>query len=152
MIVTDKLADIFQREEDTAIIKTIEEYLAAKPGLTGFNPGVKEMLTNDIAVIAIQAESGATNKNILEAHKKFCDLHFTLKGSDTIAFKPVDDCTQINKSYNDEADYLLYDEIPVNTVEVPPGSFCFIPNEFAHMALYQHLGTVSKLVFKIPAT
>lgn len=119
MIVTDKLAAIFHREDDALIIKTIEAYLAAKPGLTGFNPGSKEMLSHDIAVIAIEAESGAINKNILEAHKKFYDLHLTLKGSDTIAFKPVDDCTHVSKSYNDEADYLLYDEVPVNTVEVP---------------------------------
>ena len=150
MIVADNLKDIFNREEDKNIILAIETYLAQNPGLTNFKPGEKEMISNGIAAIAIQAESGATNKNLLEAHKKFCDLHYTLQGIDTIAYKPVSNCSHINKSYNEEGDYLLYDEAPDKTLTVAPGNFCFSPNEFAHMALYDSHGPVSKLVFKIP--
>jgi YhcH/YjgK/YiaL family protein len=150
MKVSKHLEDIFS-EGQKQFANTVTQYLLETEKIAAMKHGEKAMLENGITVVAIQAESGAQNKNLLEAHKVFNDLHYTLQGKDTISYKQVADCTQINKEYVDDGDYILYDEAPVETVSVEENTFCFIPNNLAHMALYENTGAVRKLVFKIPA-
>lgn len=152
MTVSENLATVFNKPEQKDILETIQHFLANNKDFSGYKHGDKKALDNDISVIFLQAQSGAKNKALLEAHRRLCDLHYTLTGTDTIAWKLVSDCSNINTNYTEEGDYLLYDELPAKSERVEPGNFCFIPNEFAHMALYDDGGTVSKLVFKIPAT
>ena len=113
--------------------------------------GDKEKLGENISVVFLAAKGTDDWKNILEAHKKFHDLHCTVEGSDILVSKPVADCTNIKSVYSEEGDYALYNEIPVETVEAPAGSYCLIPPADAHMALYGDCGFVRKVVFKIPA-
>ncbi len=150
MIVSKHIDDIFC-EGRKHFANTITEFLLEKEKISGMKHAEKAVLDNGVTVIAIQAESGAQNKNLLEAHKVFNDLHFTINGKDTISYKPVAGCAKVNKEYVDDGDYVLYDEEPINMVTVEENTFCFIPNELAHMALYENTGMVRKLVFKIPA-
>ncbi|MEO7487475.1 MAG: YhcH/YjgK/YiaL family protein [Ferruginibacter sp.] len=150
MIVSKNLSEIFTSEKDQELVASINSYISENAEVEHFKYGQKETMANGISVVVIQAESGAQNKNLLEAHRKFCDLHYTIKGNDIIASKPISGCININKEYVEDVDYVLFDETPTNKVIVSEGSFCLIPNEFAHMASYDSHGMVSKLVFKIP--
>ena len=114
--------------------------------------GDKKKLEENISVVFLAANGSDEWKNILEAHQKFYDLHCTAEGNDIIVSKPVADCDNVKTTYNEEADYALYNEMPIDTVEVPAGSYCLIPPADAHMALYGDCGFVRKVVFKIPVS
>lgn len=150
MTVSKHIDDIFS-EGKQHFANTITQFLLETEKIAAMKHAEKAVLENGVTVVAIQAESGAQNKNLLEAHKIFNDLHYPLSGKDTISYKPVLNCTNINKEYVDDGDYILYDETPDAIITVEENTFCFIPNDLAHMALYESTGLVRKLVFKIPA-
>lgn len=152
MIISAHPETIFSKPDQKEILETIQTFLATNKDFLLYKHGDKKNLDNGICVIYLCMQSGAKNKALLEAHRKLCDVHYTLTGTDSIAWKLVTDCSHINTNYVEEGDYLLYDELPVEIEKVLPGEFCFIPNDLAHMAAYEDHGVVSKLVFKIPAT
>src|SRR4051812_33767409 len=49
-------------------------------------------------------------KVILEAHRKFIDVQYIFKGSDKMAFKPLNECGTINTEYNEKDDYILFND------------------------------------------
>lgn len=112
--------------------------------------GDKKILTENISVVFIAALCNEDNKNLLEAHRKFYDLHCTLEGNDTIAAKPLSLCKHVKRAYSEDGDYILFNEAPYETKVLPSGFFCLIPPADAHMALYGKGGFVKKIVFKIP--
>lgn len=150
MIVANNLKVIFDAENEMDIVEAIQKYIAQKGDFAKGKHGDKDSLPHGISAIFLNGSGGVQNSNLLEAHRKYSDLHFTIKGIDTIAFKQIEECTAISKDYTEDGDYLLYAETPTDSIEVTAGNFCFIPNQFAHMALYENRGLVTKLVFKIP--
>ena len=112
--------------------------------------GEKKMLDQNISVVFLAAKGAEEWKNLLEAHQKFYDLHCTIEGIDVIVSTPMADCKNVNTEYNEEADYILFNEVPTQSMNVPAGSFCLITPADAHMALYGDCGFVRKVVFKIP--
>lgn len=114
------------------------------------NHGEKHELNHGITVVCLDIEAATDNLNVLEAHRRYYDLHHTISGSDNVAFEPVTNCTLIKTAYQEEGDYILFEQEPANRVAVDAGYFCMIGPETAHMALYPPTGLVRKLVFKIP--
>lgn len=144
-----RLEDIFQCTENEDYVRMIMDFLRSS-GYASLVSGEKRKLSNDLSVVYISKKGDDENKNILELHRKYADLHYTISGTDRIAFKPVSECKTIRKPYIDEEDYMLFSEMPATVYEIETDSFCFISPEFAHMALYGNCGAVEKLVFKIP--
>lgn len=114
--------------------------------------GEKRKLDKNMSVVFLADKGTEEWKNTLEAHKKFYDLHCTMEGNDVIVSTPMVDCRNVKTEYNEEADYILFNEAPVQSMNVPSGSFCLIPPADAHMALYGNCGFVRKVVFKIPVS
>jgi len=128
----------------------VSRFLAVPINWNEVTHGEKKNLEENISVVFLAAEGTEQWTNVLEAHRKFYDLHCTAAGADHIVSKPVNDCSSIRTAYNEEADYILFDEAPVHAVTVPVGAYCLIPPADAHMALYGNCGFVRKMVFKIP--
>lgn len=131
-------------------VSAVADFLAAPAGWPGIKHGDKIKLAENISVVFIDAKGSYDYKNVLEAHRKFYDLHYTVEGIDVIVSKPISMCSNIKAAYNDDGDYILFNEQPGETIDVPAGSFCLIPPADAHMALYGECGLVKKIVFKIP--
>lgn len=140
----------FSGELTTAQMEIVSSFLSSPVNWNEVTHGEKKKLDDNISVVFLAAEGTEQWKNVLEAHRKFYDLHCTAEGNDCIVSKPVNDCGNIRTAYNEEGDYILFDEAPVESIEVPAGNYCLIPPADAHMALYGHCGFVRKLVFKIP--
>lgn len=111
----------------------------------------KIFLGNDISVVFIEKECMADAEFVLEAHRKYRDIHVTLVGEDAIWFKPVAKCKRIKQSYDSTQDYVLFTEQPEMVKDVRAGECCVIDPDMAHMALKGN-GFVRKLVFKVPST
>lgn len=143
--ITDLSSQLTQKQ-----LEVINSFLAEPVNWTEVKHGDKRKLAEEISVVFLAAEGTEQWTNVLEAHRKFYDLHCTAEGNDIIVAKPVKDCNSIRTDYTEEGDYILYNEVPEESIEVPAGMYCLIPPADAHMALYGNCGFVRKLVFKIP--
>lgn len=133
-------------------IGVIAAFLDLLPAKENMKHGEKILLDEGMSVVFIEAAGSSENENILEAHRRFFDLHHTLSGNDTVVWKRMEECTNITSPYNEDADYLLVNEQPSGELLIEPGAFCLIAPGYAHMALYGNCGHVKKVVFKIPVT
>lgn len=106
---------------------------------------------NNVTLIPIYSKeiSDSFNSKLLESHKKLMDIHITLSGIDVIAYANLNTEVQEFKSYSDVDDYALHTSDKIKEITVPAGYFCIIPNNFAHMALYQAHSEVKKVVVKL---
>ena len=150
MIVSNDPSIIAGQIANQDFVQTIQKYMALHKDTSQFKEGEKVTFDNGIMVIPIRA-NGSNKQNIpLEAHRKFFDIHYTLEGNDTVAYKPVADCNNVLEEYKEEGDYILYNEKPDQSIAVASGYFCIIPNLYAHAALYEDKGQITKVVFKVP--
>lgn len=101
-------------------------------------------------IIPISCESNIDlDHTILEAHRTQFDIHIVLEGEDIIAFKDLNSGVELYKEYDEDNDYLLVKASDLNEIKLKSGYFCFIPNNFAHMALYGIKSKCKKIVVKL---
>ena len=65
-----------------------------------------------------------------EAHKVYCDIHYSVKGSERIAYAPINAMTE-TQAYNTEKDYSLYQGTG-DWVLVREGMFCLLLPQDVH--------------------
>lgn len=66
----------------------------------------------------------------LEAHRKYIDIQYIIKGTDVMGLKPTCECAQIDDQYNPQTDMAVVLDRPTNWVTVPQGSFTiFYPDD-----------------------
>lgn len=113
----------------------------------------KKTVSDNITLIPINSKgiSSSFDNKMLESHKKFMDIHITLAGNDIIAYADMNAEVEENKAYSETDDYALHTSNQIKKIEVPAGYFCIIPNNFAHMALYEGHSNVKKIVVKLLA-
>lgn len=108
--------------------------------------------TGNISFVPLTSQKNINfDPKLLEVHRKLIDVHITLNGMDKIGYQFLDSNIRVTKEYDDEHDYLLGKGEKIFTVDIPEGYFCIIPNYFAHMALYNNVTGVKKIVVKMPA-
>lgn len=86
---------------------------------------------------------------LLEAHKKYVDVHITFQGTDIMGYADLLTESVESKPYDENNDYLLVHSTKIKLLNIPKGYFCIVPNEFAHMALYNIQSEVQKIVVKL---
>ena len=68
----------------------------------------------------------------LEAHKVYIDIHYIIEGTELFGWKSISECDQPIDSFNDEKDYILYDNKDFSTIKLTKGSFVIVFPEDAH--------------------
>lgn len=84
----------------------------------------------------------------LEAHRKYIDIQYVVRGTDDIGLKPTCECRDVELPYTEDHDASLYLDKPTNWVTVPTGSFTIFYPDDGHAPL----GTsepVKKVVVKV---
>ena len=118
------------------------------------NPdGEQSIRDRDIYANFMTAETQPREKLLMEAHKKYIDLHYCIAGGERIEWSPIGELA-VQKEYDLEKDVALY--TPPTTAAshvMTPGEFViFFPDE-AHMPKTED-GTnkiIKKVVVKIKA-
>lgn len=127
-------------------LEEILDYLM-KQDFSNLKEGKNEFSENAY-IVKIIAEKNSEFKGILEVHKEWIDIHIPLTTHDEIAYKEITSCHHLEKEYDVENDYALYNE-PVNKIlELEKNYFCIIDTTMAHMAMLGE-GSIEKLVVKI---
>ncbi|MEG1564915.1 MAG: YhcH/YjgK/YiaL family protein [Bacteroides sp.] len=90
----------------------------------------------------------ARDKQVLELHRDYIDVHIVLEGAETIGWKAIEDLTSETKPYAKEGDCALYADVPTTFVDLLPGQFAIVFPEDPHAPLIGQ-GKIRKLVAKV---
>lgn len=85
---------------------------------------------------------------LLEAHRKYIDIHLPISQSETIGWKSIKTKDKNLINYDPEKDFELFNDTPTTYLTVLPGEFAVFHSEDAHAPLIGR-GELKKLIFKI---
>ena len=87
-------------------------------------------------------------KQVFEVHRKYIDIHVLLEGEETVGWKPLSDCRNETKPYNEDEDCALYDEQAATYFKMQPGQILIVWPEDAHAPVIGE-GKIRKLIIKV---
>lgn len=96
----------------------------------------------------VNPECVEPDKQVLELHRDYIDVHILLEGRETIGWKAIEDLTTETKPYEKEGDCALYSDTPTTFVDLLPGQFAIVYPEDPHAPVIGK-GKIRKLIAKV---
>ena len=118
--------------------------------LTPDDAGKKFVIEDGVAWISVSSsEEAPQGERKFEAHKKFLDIHFILKGEETFVYANTESLTP-KTEYNEAEDYLLLNGEGTK-LTLRAGDFCIVYPQDAHIPIFEKLsnGNIVRGVAKI---
>lgn len=112
--------------------------------------GVHE-INSRVKAIVSEYETKAVNENGYEAHKKYIDIQYLMKGSEKNCCLPLEKLKE-TKPYNEEIDAAFYTaEIPAQELTLGDGYFAIYWPQDGHMPclVLKEAEKVKKIVIKV---
>lgn len=111
-------------------------------------PGRIEIDGDNLFVNKVCAQGVSAEKQPLEAHREYIDVHILLEGKERIGWKSIEDVSHVSKPYEAEGDCALYAEPASVYVDLLPGQFLVVYPEDPHAPLIGE-GQICKLIGKV---
>ena len=96
----------------------------------------------------VNPECVAPEKQVLELHRDYIDVHILLEGTETIGWKALEDLQNEVKAYSEEEECALYSDVPTAYVNLLPGQFLIVYPEDPHAPIIGQ-GRIRKLIAKV---
>ena len=96
----------------------------------------------------VKTEGIPAEKQVLEMHKRYIDVHILLEGSETIGIKATRKVASFSKGYDEPGDYMLSEEMADCYVEMHPGDMMVCFPEDAHAPAIGN-GPIRKAIAKV---
>jgi biofilm protein TabA len=111
-------------------------------------PGRIELQGADLyAMISVQP--GKTpGEAVLEAHRKYIDIQYVISGEESMGWRDVTECREVQQEYNADKDVAFFADKPSFWLTAHPGTFVVFFPEDAHAPLVSN-GSIRKVVVKI---
>lgn len=103
----------------------------------------EKLFINNVVTMGV-----AQDKQPLEMHRAYIDIHIVLAGRERIGYKSTDLIEKYSQTYKKEGDCALSNDAPTSYVDLLPGDACIVFPEDAHAPLIGE-GEIRKLVVKI---
>lgn len=87
------------------------------------------------------------DKQPLEAHRTYLDIHVILEGQERFGWRDLADCGTPSRPYSEEDDYMLFDLPATSYTDLSAGQFAIVWPEDAHAPVIGE-GKVRKLIIK----
>lgn len=129
------------------LFKTVFDYVKSHD-LLNTPCGRIELQGDDLFINNVNPECVAADKQVLEVHRQYIDIHILLEGEETIGWKAIEDCTNETKPYDAEADCALYAEPASAYVKLHPGEFLIVWPEDPHAPVIGE-EKIRKLIVKV---
>lgn len=129
------------------LFKTLFDYVKTHD-LLHAEPGRIEIKGDDLFINNVNPECVARDKQVLEVHRDYIDVHILLEGAETIGWKAIEDLTSETKPYDKEGDCALYADTPTTFVDLLPGQFAIVFPEDPHAPVIGQ-GKIRKLIAKV---
>lgn len=96
----------------------------------------------------VNPECVPSDKQVLELHHDYIDVHILLEGMEAIGWKALEDLQNEIKAYSKEEDCALYSDTPTTYVDLLPGQFVVVYPEDPHAPIIGR-GKIRKLIAKV---
>lgn len=96
----------------------------------------------------IAADGVPQDKQPLEGHRRYIDVHILLDGRERIGWKPLGRAVEEAKPYSEADDCVLYTDSATTYVDLLPGDFVVAYPEDLHAPLIGN-GNIRKLIAKV---
>jgi YhcH/YjgK/YiaL family protein len=96
----------------------------------------------------VKTEGVPADKQVLEMHKSYIDIHILLQGSETIGIKATGKVASFSKEYDEAGDYMLSEEKADCYVQMHPGDMIICFPEDAHAPVIGS-GPIRKAIAKV---
>lgn len=107
-----------------------------------------EMDGDNLFILNINPECIDEDKQLLEVHRMYIDVHILLEGAERIGWKAIEDVAQEVKPYEEEGDCALYQDRSTMWVDLCPGQFVIVYPEDSHAPVIGQ-GKIRKLIAKV---
>lgn len=129
------------------LFKTLFDYVKAHD-LLHAELGRIEIAGDELFINNVNPECVASDKQVLELHRNYIDVHILLEGTETIGWKAIEDLTTETKPYEEEGDCALFSDMPTIFVDLLPGQFVIVYPEDPHAPVIGQ-GKIRKLIAKV---
>lgn len=96
----------------------------------------------------VNPECVAAEKQVLELHHDYIDVHILLQGMERVGWKAVEDLQSETQAYSKDGDCALYSDVPTTYVDLLPGQFVIVYPEDPHASVIGQ-GKIRKLIAKV---
>lgn len=107
-----------------------------------------EIKRDELFINNVNPECVTAEKQVLELHRAYIDVHILLEGTERIGWKAIEDLTNETKPYEEEGDCALYSDAPTTFVDLLPGQFMIVYPEDPHAPVIGE-GKIRKLIAKV---
>ncbi len=121
------------------------EFITMKPDPAS---GTTELKGRDLYAIVSRTDGEPEKPPKLEAHRRYIDIQIALAGSFDIGWKSLASCKRNIKAYDEENDYVLYEDESDVVVTLQPGMFGVFFPEDAHAPMTSK-DPLTKMVLKV---
>ena len=146
-MILASLADSARYEQLHPLFKTAFDFIKSNH-LLEREPGRIDLDGNRLFINNVKTNLIKREKQALEIHKKYIDIHIPLDKTEIIGWKSLSDLNQPREEFDTENDFALFDEPATNYIEVHPGEFLIVFPEDAHAPVIGE-GALRKLIVKI---
>lgn len=129
------------------LFKTLFDYVKSHD-LLHAEPGRIEIDGDNLFINNVAAHGVPAEKQPLEAHRDYIDVHILLEGTERIGWKSIEAVSNVTKPYDAAGDCALYTEPASAYVDLTPGQFLIVYPEDPHAPLIGD-GPIRKLIGKV---
>jgi biofilm protein TabA len=98
---------------------------------------------------SVSAKDGVTKDAAkFEAHDHYIDIQVCPSGTETLGWKPREECSDIKEPYNSEKDVTFFNDKPGTYFQLHEGQFAIFYPEDVHAPMIGE-GVIRKLVIKV---
>lgn len=101
-----------------------------------------------IYAIVEQREAVGRGRAVLEAHRRYIDLQYTVSGNEVMGWRALAECGQPKGPFSEERDVGFFEGDPLFWMPVPAGYLAVFFPEDAHAPLAGH-GWLHKVILKV---
>lgn len=129
------------------LFQTLFEYVKTHD-LLHAELGRIEIKGDELFINNVNPECVVVEKQVLELHRDYIDVHILLEGAETIGWKAIEDLVTETKPYEKEGDCALFSDAPTTFVDLLPGQFVIVYPEDPHAPVIGQ-GKIRKLIAKV---
>lgn len=80
----------------------------------------------------VNPECLSEEKQVLEVHRRYIDVHILLEGKERVGWRNTDDCKDVAHPYDEGGDFATFFDKPTTYIDMMPNDFLIVFPEDAH--------------------
>jgi YhcH/YjgK/YiaL family protein len=120
----------------------------AETDLESLPTGRSEIDGDDLFVILERRDGRGRDAARLEAHRRYIDIQYTIRGEEEIGWTSLASCADPDGPFDAEKDIVFFRDPPTTWLRVPHGTFAVFFPEDAHAPL-AGAGAIVKAIVKV---